>query len=170
MQSLGAAFVELELDETEREDAGGYAKALSESSHQKEVALIHRHAKQADVIITTALIPGKRAPVLITGEMVRDMKKGSVIVDLAASRGGNCALTQVDKEIVVDGVTIIGPPDLAATMPIHASQMYAKNMTNFLLHLYRNGRLNIDLNDEITKGALVAHGGEVVNPAVKAAL
>jgi len=169
VQSLGATFVELGLDAAEGEGAGGYAKTLSEASHQKEVALIHEHAKNADIVITTALIPGKKAPCLITAEMVKDMKKGSVIVDLAASQGGNCALTESGKEIVAEGITIIGANDLAATLPIDASQMFAKNMANFIQHLYRDNTFNLDLNDEITKGALVTHAGEIVNDAVKAA-
>ncbi len=170
VQSLGATFVELELDAGEGEGEGGYAKTLSEAAHQKEVALIHEHAKNADIIITTALIPGKKAPILITAEMVKDMKDGSVIVDLAASQGGNCALTESGKDVVAEGVTIIGANDLAATLPIDASQMFAKNMSNFIQHLYRDNTFNLDLNDEITKGALVTHGGHIVNEAVKAAL
>ncbi|MFQ5597817.1 MAG: Re/Si-specific NAD(P)(+) transhydrogenase subunit alpha [Nitrospiria bacterium] len=170
VQSLGATFVELELEGEAGEDAGGYAKSLSESSHQKELTLIYEHAKTADIIITTALVPGKQAPRLITAEMTRDMKKGSVIVDLAAVQGGNCELTQVGREIVADGITIIGAVDLAASMPIHASQMFAKNMSQLILHLYRDNTFHIDLNDEITQGALVTHQGQIVNDAVQSAI
>ncbi len=168
VQSLGATFVELELGDDSTEDQGGYAKELSAEHHQKELALIHEHVKGADVVITTALIPGKKAPLLITAEMVSDMKNGSVIIDLAAELGGNCELTQAEEEVLAQGVTIIGVVNLPASLPIHASQMYAKNMTNFLLHLYANNELTINLKDEITKGALVTHQGEIMNDAVKA--
>ncbi|HIE65124.1 MAG: Re/Si-specific NAD(P)(+) transhydrogenase subunit alpha [Nitrospira sp.] len=168
VQSLGATFVELELGDGETEDHGGYAKELSAEHHQKELALIHEHVKGADVVITTALIPGKKAPLLITAEMVSDMKKGSVIIDLAAELGGNCELTRAEEEVLAHGVTIIGVVNLPASLPIHASQMYAKNMTYFFLHLYVNNELTINLDDEITKGALVTHQGKIVNDAVKA--
>jgi len=167
VQSLGATFVELELGDGDTEDQGGYAKELSAEHHQQELALIHEHVKGADVVITTALIPGKKAPLLITAEMVSDMKKGSVIIDLAAELGGNCELTRAEEEVLAHGVTIIGVVNLPASLPIHASQMYAKNMTNFLLHLYVNNELTINLDDEITKGALVTHQGEIVNDVVR---
>ena len=166
VKSLGAEFVELDLGHEQAEDAGGYAKELSAEFYRKEKELIHQHVKGADTVITTALIPGKKAPVLITAEMVKDMKKGSVIVDMAVEQGGNCELSQVGQDVVAHGVTIIGATNLPATVPIHASQMYAKNMHNFLFHLYVNKELKLDLNDEITKGALVTHKGEIVNPKV----
>jgi NAD(P) transhydrogenase subunit alpha len=168
VQSLGATFVELELGDGDTEDQGGYAKELSAEHHQKELALIHEHVKGADVVITTALVPGKKAPRLITTEMVTEMKSGSIIIDLAAEQGGNCELTRAEEEVLAHGVTIIGVVNLPASLPIHASQMYAKNMTNFLLHLYANNELTINLDDEITKGALVTHQGEIVNDAVRA--
>lgn len=169
VMSLGAKFVELSLDSKEGEGSGGYARALSERSHQQELELIHARAKVSDIIITSALIPGKKAPVLITEKILKAMKKGSVIVDLAAAHGGNCTLTEADKEIIAHGVTIIGASDLAATMPIDASQMLAKNMSHFILHLYRDKCFDLDLNDEITSGTLITHQGEIVNATVKAA-
>lgn len=167
VKSLGAEFVELDLGHEQAEDAGGYAKELSAEFYKKEKELIHQHVKGADIVITTALIPGKKAPVLITAEMVKDMKKGSVIVDMAVEQGGNCELSKVGQDVVEHGVTIIGATNLPATVPIHASLSYAKNMNNFLFHLYVNKELKLDLNDEITKGALVTHKGEIVNPKVK---
>lgn len=167
VKSLGAEFVELELGHEQAEDAGGYAKELSAEFYRKEKELIHQHVKGADIIITTALIPGKKAPLLITTDMVKDMKKGSVIVDMAVEQGGNCELSKVGQDVVAHGVTIVGATNLPSTVPIHASQMYAKNMHNFLFHLYVNKELKLDLNDEITKGAMVTHKGEIVNPKVK---
>ncbi len=167
VKSLGAEFVELELGHEQAEDAGGYAKELSPEFYKKEKELIHQHVKGADIVITTALIPGKKAPVLITTDMVKEMKKGSVIVDMAVEQGGNCELSKVGQDVVEHGVTIIGATNLPSTVPIHASQMYSKNMHNFLFHLYVNKELKLDLNDEITKGALVTHKGEIVNPKVK---
>lgn len=168
VKSLGAEFVELDLGHEQAEDAGGYAKELSAEFYRKEKELIHQHVKGADIVISTALIPGKKAPVLITAEMLKDMKKGSVIVDMAVEQGGNCEGSKVGETVVEQGITIIGATNLASTVPIHASQMYAKNMLNFLLHLYVNKELKLDLNDEITKGALVAHKGEIVHPGTKA--
>lgn len=170
VQSLGATFVELELGHEQAEDVGGYAKELSPEFYQKEKGLIHQHMKGADIVITTALIPGKKAPILITAEMVKEMKKGSVIVDMAVEQGGNCELSRVGQEGVEQGVTIIGAVNLPSTVPIHASQMYAKNMLNFLFHLYVNKALKLNLNDEITKGALVTHKGDILNAAVKEAV
>lgn len=167
VKSLGAEFVELDLGHEQAEDAGGYAKELSAEFYKKEKELIHQHVKGADIVITTALIPGKKAPVLITAEMVKDMKKGSVIVDMAVEQGGNCELSKMGQDVVEHGVTIIGATNLPATVPIHASQMYAKNMNNFLALIYVNKELKLDLNDEVIKGALVTHKGEIVNPKVK---
>jgi len=124
----------------------------------------------ADVVITTALVPGKKAPVLITEEMVRAMRPGSVIVDLAAEQGGNCALTQPGGDAVQHGVLIIGPINLPSTVPFHASQMYAKTVTNYLHHLVKGGKITLDLSDELTRGPLVTHQGEIVHEVVKAAL
>jgi len=168
VKSLGAEFVELDLGHEQAEDAGGYAKELSAEFYKKEKELIHQHVKGADIVITTALIPGKKAPVLITAEMVKDMKKGSVIVDMAVEQGGNCELSKMGEDVVEHGVTIIGATNLPATVPIHASQMYAKNMNNFLTLIYVNKELKVDLNDEIIKGAMVTHKGEIVQPGIKA--
>ena len=170
VKSLGAEFVELDLGHEQAEDAGGYAKELSPEFYRKEKELIHQHVKGADIVITTALIPGKKAPVLITAEMVKEMKKGSVIVDMAVEQGGNCELSKAGETVEAHGVTILGPTNLPASVPIHASQMYAKNMLNFLFHLYVNKELKLDLNDEITKGALVTHKGEVLHGGTKEAL
>ncbi len=169
VESLGATFVSLELNADEGEAASGYAKVLSEAAHQKEVALIHERAVQADVIITTALIPGKKAPVLITNEMLKAMKKGAVVVDMAAEQGGNCAQSEAGKEVDIEGVTIIGAVNLAATIPEHASQMFANNMFNFIKHLCPDLTCKIDQNDEITLGSLVTHAGQIVNEVVKSA-
>jgi len=168
VESLGATFVELGLGQ-QAEDAGGYATELSADHIQKEKELIGQRIKAADIVITTALVPGKAAPVLITAEMVASMKKGSVIVDLAVEQGGNCALTQPGQTIA-HGVTIIPAANLPATVPMHASQMYAKVIAAFLFHLWVDKTLKIDPNDEITKGTLVTHKGEIVHAAVKAAM
>jgi len=167
VESLGANFVELPIDTSESEDVGGYAKAQDESFLQRQREMMARVVAGSDVVITTALIPGKTAPILVTAEMVEKMEPGSVIVDLAAERGGNCALTKADKIVVADGVTILGPSNLPATVPYHASQMYAKNISTLLLHLIDNGTLTLDLDDEITVGTLVTHDGQVVHPRVK---
>lgn len=160
VESLGATFLAMEMEE-ETETAGGYAKQLSEEAHQREVAFIARQVKDADVVISTALIPGKRAPVLLAAEAVAAMRPGSVIVDLAAEAGGNCALTQAGTRVVHNGVLILGPINLASSLPLHASQMYAKNVSSFLLHLVRDGKLQLDFSDQITSDTCVTHGGEV---------
>ena len=167
VESLGANFVELPIDTSESEDAGGYAKAQNESFLQRQREMMARVVAGSDVVITTALIPGTIAPILVTSEMVNKMEPGSVIVDLAAERGGNCALTKADEIVVADGVTILGPSNLPSTVPYHASQMYAKNISTLLLHLIDNGTLTLDLDDEITVGTLVTHDGQVVHPRVK---
>ncbi len=165
VESLGATFLAMEIRE-EAETAGGYAKELSEETHRQELAFIAGHVKDADVVITTALIPGKRAPVLVTREAVAAMRPGSVIVDLAAEAGGggggNCELTQAGAEVAAHGVAILGPLNLPGTLPLHASQMYARNVASFLLHLVKDGRLEVNLEDEITRGTCVAHGGHVL--------
>ncbi|MBI4421055.1 MAG: NAD(P)(+) transhydrogenase (Re/Si-specific) subunit alpha, partial [Gemmatimonadetes bacterium] len=155
---------------TEAEGAGGYAKELSREQHQKELELIHSHIRDADVVISTALIPGKRAPVLVTAAMVHDMRPGSVIVDLAAEQGGNCELARPGETVSQNGVIIIGPVNLAATVPTHASQMYARNVSSFLLHLVKDGRLRLDFEDEITRATCVTHGGEIVSETVRRAV
>lgn len=168
--SLGARFVELPLEVVEAEDAGGYARAQDETFYRRQRELLARVIAESDVVITTAVVPGRQAPVLITDEMVAGMAPGSVIVDLAAERGGNCELTRATETVVAHGVTIIGAVNLAGTVPYHASQMYARNVTTFFLHLLKDGTLRPDLDDEITRETLVTRAGEVVHPRVREAL
>ena len=170
VQSVGAKFVELPLETAQAEDKGGYAKAQDEAFYQRQREMMARVVAANDVVVTTAVVPGKKAPVLVTADMVRGMAPGSVIVDLAAERGGNCELTRADQVVVEKGVTILGPTNLPSTVPYHASQMYAKNVTTFLLHLAKNGTVTLDPNDEITRDTLIAKGGEVVNVRVRQAL
>jgi NAD(P) transhydrogenase subunit alpha len=170
VQSLGARFVELPLDTAGAEDAGGYARAQDEAFYRRQRELMARVVAESDVVITTAVVPGKKAPVLITADMVHGMAPGSVIVDLAAERGGNCELTRANDTVIEHGVTIIGPVNLASTVPYHASQMYARNISTFLLHFVKNGRLQLDLTDEITRETLLTRGGQVVHPRVREAL
>jgi proton-translocating NAD(P)+ transhydrogenase subunit alpha len=160
VQSIGAKFLEMEISE-QAEAAGGYAKPLSEETHRRELAFIARHVRDADIVITTAAIPGQRAPTLITAEAVRGMKPGSVIVDLAVETGGNCELTEAGTDVVRDGVTILGPLNLPSTLPTHASQMYARNISSFLLHVVKDGALRLDFEDEIIRDTCVTHAGEV---------
>jgi NAD(P) transhydrogenase subunit alpha len=168
VESLGARFVELELDTGDAEDAGGYAKAQSEEFYQKQREQLGKRVAAADVVITTALVPGQRAPLLIEEAAVEAMRPGSVIVDLAAEKGGNCALTQADRDVSVHDVTILGHTNLPAEIPANASQMYARNLTTFLKHLITEGKLELDLEDEITAGAMLTHGGQITNEVVKA--
>jgi NAD(P) transhydrogenase subunit alpha len=170
VESLGAKFAVLGLETKEAEAKTGYAKAQSEEFYQKQQQMMAQYVAAADVVIPTALVPGKRAPVLISEEMVRSMRPGSVLVDLAAEQGGNCALTEPGQEVVKHGVTIIGPINLPSTVPFHASQMYARTVTNYLMHLLKEGKVQLDLNDELTRGPLVTHRGDVVHEAVKQAL
>jgi len=167
VQSLGGRFVELPLDTADAEDAGGYARAQDEAFYRRQRELLGRVVAESDVVITTAVVPGKKSPVLITADMVAGMTAGSVIVDLAAERGGNCELTHPNETVVEHGVTIIGSFNLASTAPYHASQMYSRNITTFFVHLLREGKLRLDLEDEITRETLVTRGGEVVHPRVR---
>jgi len=167
VESLGGKFVELELETVESEDKGGYAKAMDEEFYRKQREMMTRVVAENHVVITTAAVPGKKAPVLITEEMVKGMTPGSVIVDLAAERGGNCELTRAGETALSHGVTIIGPINLPATVPYHSSQMYSKNISTFLLHLVKEGELVIDLSDEITRETLLTLDGEVLNPRVR---
>jgi len=170
VQSLGAKFLEVDLGET-GEGAGGYAKELSEEAHRKEVQLLAKAVKENDIVITTAAIPGRPAPKLITAEMVRSMKPGSVIVDLAAETGGNTELTQAGKVIDVDGVRIDGTTNLPSTMPYHASQMYSRNIQSLLgLLITKEGKLNLDMNDDVIKGTVITKDGDVVHEATKKAI
>jgi len=170
VQSLGAKFLEVDLGET-GEGAGGYAKELSEDAHRKEVELLAKAVKENDIIITTAAIPGRPAPKLITADMVRSMKPGSVIVDLAAETGGNTELTQAGKVIDVDGVRIDGTTNIPSTMPYHASQMYSRNIQSLLgLMVTKEGKLNLDLKDDVIKGTVITKDGEVVHEQTKKVL
>ena len=170
VKSLGAKFLEVDLGGIKTEDAGGYAVELSDEAMNRGRALIAEHAKTADVVITTAQVPGRRAPLLITEEAVNGMKRGSIIIDLAGSTGGNCALSQADVTVERDGVTIVAPTNLPATIPVHASQLYSRNVTSFLSLLIKDGQLNIDMNDDVVGPSCVTHNGEVVNQRVAAAL
>ena len=168
VESLGASFVELPLETEGAEDAGGYAKAQDESFYRRQRETMARVVAASDVVITTALIPGKTAPILVTADAVAGMSPGSVVVDLAAERGGNCELTQADETTVTDNdVTILGPTNLPATVPYHASQMYAKNISTLLLHLVKEGALALDMEDEITAGTLVSRDGAVVHARIR---
>jgi NAD(P) transhydrogenase subunit alpha len=166
--SLGAKVADVPLEAADAQDAGGYAKAQDESFYQRQREAMAKVVAGSDIVITTAAIPGRRSPVLITAEMVRGMQPGSVIVDLAAERGGNCELTRADEVVVDQGVTILGPTNLPATVPYHASQMYAKNVTTFLKHLLgKENQIAFDTSDEITRDTLVTHKGEVVHARVR---
>jgi NAD(P) transhydrogenase subunit alpha len=167
VESLGATFVDLPLDTGTSEDKGGYAKAQDETFYARQREMMSRVVAASDVVITTALIPGRPAPVLITDEMVAGMSPGAVVVDLAAERGGNVEPSRPDETVVAHGVSILGPTNLPATVPYHASQMYAKNLSTLLLHLVTDGKLRLDLSDEITQGTLVSHDGDVVHPRVR---
>ncbi len=167
VQSLGGRFVELPIEAADAQDAGGYAKAQDESFYRRQRELLGKVVAESDVVITTAVVPGKRSPVLVTREMVAAMTLGSVIVDLAAERGGNCELTRPEETVIAHGVTIVGTTNLASAVPYHASQMYAKNLSNFLLHLVKDGKLQLNLDDEITRSTLVTRDGEIVNPRVR---
>jgi len=170
VESLGAKFLEFDLGLTEAEDKGGYAKALAADTSRRQQELLNEKSKDFDVIITTALVPGKSAPRLITKETIAGMRPGAVIVDLAAEAGGNCELTEPDHIVIKHGVTIHGPTNLPATMPVHASQLFARNVAEFLSEFVKDGALALQLDDEIIKGACVTHGGTVVNEAVAAAM
>jgi H+-translocating NAD(P) transhydrogenase subunit alpha len=167
VQSLGGRFVELPIESKDAQDAQGYARAQGEDFYRRQRELLGQVVKESDVVIAAAVIPGKKSPVLITEDMVKGMAPGSVILDLAAERGGNCEMTERGKTVVKHGVTIIGAINLATGVPYHASQMYAKNMTSFLTHLIKDQKLNLNLQDEIVRETLVTHGGEIVNPRVR---
>jgi len=170
VKSLGATFLEVDLGGIKTEDAGGYAVELSDEAMDRGRALIAEHAKKADLVITTAQVPGRRAPLLITEEAVNGMKRGSIIIDLAGATGGNCALSQADVTVEREGVTIIAPTNLPATIPVHASQLYSRNVTSFLSLLIKDGQLQIDMKDDVVGPSCVTYNGEVVNQRVAAAL
>ena len=170
VQSVGAKFVELPIEVADAEDKGGYAKAQDESFYRRQREMMTKVVAGSDVVITTAAIPGKKSPVLVTEDMVKGMQPGSVIVDLAAERGGNCELTRADQTVVAHGVTIFGPTNLPATVPYHASFMYARNVTTFLTHLVKDKQLVIAADDEITRETLVTRDGQVVHERIKGLL
>lgn len=167
VESVGARFVELPLDTEGAEGTGGYAKAQGEEFYKKQRELMARVVAESDVVITTAAIPGKKAPVLVTAEMVRGMTPGSVIVDMAAERGGNCELTRPGEVVVEHGVQIHGPLNLPSSVPHHASQLYAKNVVTFLLHLIKEGKVTIDAADQIQRDTLLTQDGAVVEPRTR---
>ncbi|MFL0705538.1 Re/Si-specific NAD(P)(+) transhydrogenase subunit alpha [Cylindrospermopsis raciborskii] len=169
VQSLGAKFVEIKLTE-ETTAAGGYAKEISEDSKKRTQEVVAEHVKHSDIVITTAQVPGRKAPILVTEDMVKGMKPGSVIVDLAAEQGGNCACTAPGKDIVYHGVTIIGPINLPSSMPVHASQLYAKNVTALMQLVVKDKALNINFSDDIVDAACITHNGEIRNQRIKDAL
>lgn len=167
VQSLGGRFLEVEVT-AEMQDERGYAKEASPEFLQKQKELIFKHATEADIIITTALVPGKKAPILITDEMVKKMRKGSVIVDMAAEFGGNCELSEAGKIVEKFGVKIIGELNLPSLVATNASELYARNLLNLLEHISKQGTLTINPEDEIVKGCLIAYKGEIVNDRIKA--
>ena len=167
VQSLGGRFVELEVEVKDAQDERGYARAQDESFYKRQRELLGKVVAENDVVITTAVVPGKKSPILVTEEMVAGMRPGSVIVDLASERGGNCEVTSTGEKIVKHGVTIIGLINVASTVPYHASQMYARNVTAFLLHLVKEGKLLLNMEDQIVRDTLLTHGGEVVNARLR---
>jgi NAD(P) transhydrogenase subunit alpha len=167
VQSLGGRFVELPVEAQDAQDSRGYARAQDESFYRRQRELLGRVVAESDVVITAAVIPGKQAPLLVTRDMVEKMAPGSVIVDVAAERGGNCELTKANQLVVEHDVTIIGYINMASTVPYHASQMYARNVAAFLTHLTKEARIEIDTSDEITRETLVTEGGEIVNARVR---
>ena len=170
VESLGARFVELDIKADEAETSGGYARQQTDDFYRVQRELLSEHLAKSDVVITTAAVPGKRAPILISRDIFENLRPGSVVVDLGAEKGGNCSLTKPGEQIVVDGVTVIGPVNLPSEVPLHASQMYSKNISTFLQFLLQDGGLNVDTSDEIIRESLVAHGGRLVNEAVLKAL
>jgi NAD(P) transhydrogenase subunit alpha len=167
VESLGAKFLAFDLGVTSAEDAGGYAKALTADESRRQQEMLAERTKDFDVVVTTALVPGRPAPRLVTKETVAGMRPGSVIIDLAAEAGGNCELTVADEVVERHGVTIHGPTNLPATMPVHASQLYARNVTELLKELVKDGAIALDFEDEVVKGACVTHAGAIVSDAVK---
>lgn len=165
--SLGARFVELPIEAKDAQDARGYGRAQDEAFYARQRELLARVVGESDVVITAAVVPGRKSPVLVTAEMVRGMARGSVIFDLAAERGGNCELTRAGETIVIDGVTIIGQVNVASGVPHHASQLYARNILSFLLHVVKDGRLELDTQDDIVRETMLTRGGQIVNARVR---
>ena len=170
VESLGAKFIEVESDSNEGVGDGGYAKETSEDYKKRQEQLIHDHISKSNIVITTALIPGKPAPILIPKTMVESMKPGSIIMDLASENGGNCELTKKDDTVIYNKVMIDGTSNIPGTMPIHASELYGKNITALLLYMSKDGQLNLDLDDEITSGSMFTHKGEITHEQTKIAL
>lgn len=166
VQSLGGKFIEVETVEN-MQDAGGYAKEASEEFLKKQKDVIFKHITEADIVITTALVPGKKAPVLVTEEMIKKMRNGSVVLDMATEFGGNCELSEIGKTVKKHGVTIIGEPNLPSLVATHASEMYSKNILNLVQYISKEGKVELKLEDEIVKGSLITHNGEVINQRVK---
>lgn len=167
VESLGAKFIDIPIDDAETETKGGYAKEVSEKTRQKQVEVLHQHVKKSDIVITTALIPGKKAPVLITKEMVDDMKPGSVVVDLAAEQGGNCELTKAGETVIhTNGAKIIGPLNLPSTLANHASQLYAKNIFSLLSLYLKDENFTVNMEDEIIREATITHEGKITSPMI----
>lgn len=166
VQSLGGKFIEVETEEN-MQDAGGYAKEASPEFLKKQKEVIFKHVTEADIVITTALVPGKKAPVLVTEEMVKHMRPGSVVLDMATEFGGNCEISEKGKTVKKYGVTIIGEPNLPSLVPHHASDMYSKNILNLIQYIGKEGKITLKLEDEIVKGSLITHNGEVINARVK---
>jgi len=167
VQSLGGRFVELPIEAKDAQDASGYARAQDEDFYRRQRELLGQVVKESDVVITAAVIPGKKSPVLVTEDMVKGMAPGSVILDLAAERGGNCEITERGKTVVKHGVTIIGAINVATGVPYHASQMYARNVAAFITHLIKDQKLNLNMDDEIVRETLLTRGGEIVHPRVR---
>jgi NAD(P) transhydrogenase subunit alpha len=167
VQSLGAKFIEMDLDEGDTETDGGYAKAMDEEYYRKQREMMAHELSESDVVITTAAVPGNKAPVLITENMVIEMPRDSVIVDLAAEQGGNCELSKPGETITSHGVTILSPLNLAATVPYHTSQLYSKNITSFLLSMVKDGSFNPDPEDEIVKATMITKDGNMINENIK---
>lgn len=166
VQSLGGKFIEVETDAS-MQDAGGYAKEASPEFLKKQKELIFKHITEADIVITTALVPGKKAPVLVTEEMVKHMRPGSVVLDMAVEFGGNCEISEMGKTVKKHGVTIIGEPNLPSLVPTHSSEMYAKNLLNLIAYISKDGKVELNLENEIVKGALITYNGEVVHTRIK---
>jgi NAD(P) transhydrogenase subunit alpha len=167
VQSLGGRFVELPIEAQNAQDARGYGTAQDETFYARQRELLGRVVGESDVVISAAVIPGKKSPVLITADMVKAMAPGSVIVDLASERGGNCELTRTGETIQEYGISIIGAINLASSVPYHASQMYSRNVANFLIYQVKDGKLQHNLQDEIIRETMVTHGGEIVNARVR---
>jgi NAD(P) transhydrogenase subunit alpha len=167
VKSVGAKFVEFDLQTGEAEDKGGYAKAMGEEFYRRQREMMGKVVRDHDVVVTTAAVPGKKAPILVTEDMVKAMTPGSVVVDLAAERGGNCESTRPGETVNVNGVTVMGPLNLPSTVPYHASQMFAKNLLSFFQNMVKDGAVNLNLEDEIIRDTMITKAGEVVSPRIK---